>query len=67
MIDPLPPPVTLVSSELVESKDIAVMTFVIRGTKIRCLFGFTQIEWLHQESGKVLEQMKQAAKISAAP
>ena len=67
MIDPLPPPVTLVSSELVESKDVAVMTFVIKGVKVRGLFGFTQMEWLHQESGKVLAQMEAAAKISAAP
>jgi hypothetical protein len=55
----------MVSSEHVESKDVAVLTFVHDAKRIRMLFGRTQLEWLHAISGRVLAQMREAERITA--
>lgn len=66
MIDPLPPPVTHLSAEIVESPDVAVVTMIIKAAPVRALFGRTQIEWAAEFFAKLKAQMDEAARISAA-
>lgn len=67
MIDPLPPPVTLLSHETVESGDVAVLTFTIKAVKVRGLFTASQIDFAADFFAGLKLRMKEAKRISAAP
>jgi hypothetical protein len=45
MTDDLPPPVTALSSSPLPNGDGIVLTMIVRGQKVRCLLGKSQVTW----------------------
>lgn len=65
MIDPLPPPVTALTHETVESKDHAVLVMHIRGARVRALFSRDQVKYAAAIFGRLAAEMEEVERISA--